>query len=206
MIPGSSALIVFARAPRPGSTKTRLIPTVGAARAAAIYEALLAHALSCAEALPGIARYLFVDHETSMEYFSTRLNAERWRFATQVTGDLGARMAAALNLVLAAHPQAVLVGSDIVDLTSADLQLGLTRLRDGDEVVLGPSADGGYWLIGLSAARPDLFTALPWGSDTVYQETVQRMEAGKLRWSRLPLRHDIDTPQDLARFANQLGG
>jgi uncharacterized protein len=195
------ALILFARAPRPGHTKTRLIPSVGAVRAAEIYTHLLDRAIACAEAVQGVARFLFVDHPDSHEYFSTRLNSAHWRLAVQAAGDLGARMHAALNGVLAEHPRAVLVGSDIADLTAEDLHGGLIALADGDEVVIGPSADGGYWLIGLSAPQPGLFAAIPWGTATVYQDTLQRLDANRLRWSALPLRHDIDRPEDLATLS-----
>ncbi len=200
----TNALILFARAPRVGHTKTRLIPALGAARAAEIYSTLLTHAIDCAEAVPEISRFLFADSLISRDYFSDRLSPIRWRCEVQHSGDLGARMAAALSKVLAVHPRAVLTGSDIVDMHADDVTHSLSRLAEGDDVVLGPVADGGYWLIGLKAPRPELFTSMAWGTSTIYHDTVQRIKTADLRWSALLARHDIDTPEDVAAFLSFL--
>lgn len=199
----AGALILFARAPRAGFTKTRLIPAFGAERAADIYAVLLQRALNCAGAVPNVARYIFIDDASARGYFAGTLGSA-WTIVEQMAGDLGDRMGAALAMVLEAHQHAVLFGSDIVDMTSEDLSRGLARLAAGDDVVLGPSGDGGYWLIGMKVVRPALFTALPWGTATVCRETVARLEAHKIRWSALSLRHDIDTPEDVVAFADAL--
>ena len=71
-------------------------------------------------------------------------------------------------------------------------------------MVLGPTADGGYWLVGLGSPQPALFTDIPWGSAQVYGDTVARLMAQGTRWSKLRERHDIDRPADLARHAAAL--
>lgn len=199
----AGALILFARAPRVGFAKTRLIPAFGAARAAEIYDHLLKHALRCSDGVPNVARYIFIDQESAREHFEATLGSA-WTIAVQMASDLGARMSSAMVRVLEVHQHALLFGSDIIDMTLDDLSGGLARLAAHDDVVLGPSADGGYWLIGMNAALPALFTDMAWGTATVYRDTVDRLQARKIRWSALPLRHDIDTPEDVAAFADVL--
>ena len=194
------ALIVFARAPRVGHTKTRLIEALGALPAAELYAGLLARTLHIAEAVDPIQRYLYVDTPAGCDYVAPLLAPDRWRVEVQVAGDLGLRMSDALTRALSQHARVILIGSDIVDLQARDLIDALQRLAARDEGVMGPAADGGYWLIGMRQPQPALFADLQWGEPDIFQATVQRLAALGVRWSALPVRHDIDTPSDVAKW------
>jgi glycosyltransferase A (GT-A) superfamily protein (DUF2064 family) len=80
-----------------------------------------------------------------------------------------------------------------------DLQAAFQWLDEND-VVVGPSRDGGYYLIGFSALLPVLFSGISWGTSEVFRQTVQRLELNSIRWQRLPESFDLDTYDDLVRF------
>lgn len=198
------ALIVFARAPLPGTVKTRLIPVLGAQGAARLYGGLLEHALDLATSASFASTQLYAADPASMEFFKAQVPAAHFTLALQVGADLGARMHHALTAELGGHAGVLLMGTDLVDTSVNDLLLAGRWLATDAEVVLGPTADGGYWLIGLRQPCPVLFDALPWGSSTIYASTVARLAAAEMTWRALPLRHDIDTPADLLDYSDEL--
>ncbi len=195
-----TALIVFARAPRLGAVKTRLAVGLGASGAVDIYAALLGHALRLAAQWPG-PRYLACADVPSQIYFQQLPAAASFNVVLQQTGDLGTRMRAALADALACHASALLMGSDVVDNHLEDLRHAGAHLQGACDVVLGPVADGGYWLIGMNRDQPTLFESLPWGTAQVSAQTLQRCATRGLVVRELPLRHDIDEPADVQRHA-----
>ncbi|MGD9602601.1 MAG: TIGR04283 family arsenosugar biosynthesis glycosyltransferase [Gammaproteobacteria bacterium] len=197
---GRAAVVVFARRPIPGATKTRLVPALGAAGAARLYARLLARTLNEVTRVPGVQRCLYVDDADAVPWFRARL-PEDWRVRTQRGDTLGARMSQALTEVLAEHPRAVLLGSDIIDFETAHVVAALQALAGGDEAVVAPAADGGYWLIGLRRPCPTLFDGIGWGTPEVYAETVRRLAEAGMGWRALARCHDVDTPDDLAALA-----
>lgn len=188
------ALCVFARAPRAGRVKTRLIGTLGADGAAALYARLLTRMLAVAADAPVATREIHVDTAASLPWFSALPDFD---CRVQVEGDLGTRMHVACATLLEDHEAVLLMGSDLLDVTAADLALAATWLRGDTEVVLGPVADGGYWLIGLRQPQPTLFDDMPWSTRGVYAATVARLAAQGSAWRALPLRHDVDDEHDL---------
>lgn len=192
-----TALLIFAKAPVPGQVKTRLIPALGATRATEIHNELLRQTLATARrsSIQALTLCCAPDarHPTLLEY------AERFslRLEEQVGGDLGERMYFALEQALQDHRQALLIGSDCAELTEFDLDLACRKLTEGWEVVLGPARDHGYYLIGVTAARRQLFTGIEWGTDRVLAETRKRITQLNLKHFELPARRDIDRPEDL---------
>ena len=210
-MPAPAHLILFTRYPRPGTCKTRLIPALGAQGAAALQRRMTERMAAEARRLQveGIA-HLTVHHDGgSAEEMTAWLGACEVR--PQEGGDLGARMAAALRQAFASGaPLALLFGSDIPGLDSAGLRQALAALRECP-VVLGPSSDGGYYLIGLSVAcaemvLPLLFTDMAWSTATVLATSEERLGRKGLAYTLLPQLADIDTPADLhlARLAGLL--
>jgi rSAM/selenodomain-associated transferase 1 len=197
---------VFGRQPIPGRVKTRLIPALGAEEAARVYAWLLSHAVSCAQMSRFDARYLYVTQAAELAYFEARLRDPQWRFAVQADGDLGRRMHAAFDEVLGRHAFAILIGTDICDLNVSDLDAAYRRLFEGKHAVVGPSADGGYWLLGLTGVVPGLFTDIEWSTDQVFTRTREVLNANRLDWSVLPIRHDVDRVEDLALLPPESGG
>ncbi len=195
-------LIIFTRYPRPGKAKTRLIPELGAHGAAALQRRLTERVVATARQLPA-GRHIFFE--------GGRLQTmQRWLgrdavFHPQAPGDLGSRMRHAFVQVFAAGAgQVVLVGSDIPGISADILRQAFAHLK-GRDVVLGPAADGGYYLIGLRRetfrhACRVLFGGIPWGSAAVLKETLAAAHACALSTALLHELRDIDRPQDLAAW------
>lgn len=196
------ALIVFARAPLAGRVKSRLAADIGATAAAGVYAHLLEHALGIADEANFASRFLYCADDDEREHFLRRLSGNRWQVVVQCRGDLGARMYEAVATGLRAAPFVVLIGSDIADNTAADLEQACRALAaDAATSVLGPTADGGYWLIGLSEVRHEWFAGVPWGTDTVASCTEARLRAHGHSVQRLALRRDVDVVGDLTWFS-----
>jgi rSAM/selenodomain-associated transferase 1 len=195
----SPRLLIFAKAPLPGLAKTRLIPALGAAGAAALQQRLIRRTLATA-AQSWLATELWCHPDCAQPFFAACAGEVTVELRSQQGADLGERMHHAF--VTAAAP-ALLIGTDCPALSAQDLRTAAAALAAHD-AVLGPAADGGYYLIGLRRPQPTLFRAMPWGTDAVLALTRTRLHAAGLRWQELPLHHDIDTPDDLVHLPKEL--
>jgi rSAM/selenodomain-associated transferase 1 len=181
---------------------------MGPKRAAAIQRALSGHGMAEARRAvalrPGMGLALAVSGlgPRSSRRWARGLGAD-W-VALQGQGRLGWRLQRQLNLARRQGAQrVVLIGSDLPELAAADLVAAFDALARCD-VVLGPAADGGYWLIGLAGRWPRLFAgglrAIAWGSDQVLAQTLDVADQLGLVVTLLPIRHDLDRPGDLRRW------
>lgn len=192
---GPAAVIVFLREPMPGKVKTRLAASIGAEAAAAVYRRLIDITLD-AVASARLPTYLFYDGP--LPGLSDRVPG--FTYAPQSTGDLGARMLNALARVQAIHGHTILIGSDCPEISAAVLHEAFGQLRTQD-VVIGPAADGGYYLIGIAGPPdPRLFNGIPWSTDRVFALTLDRCADAGLKVSVMPMRADVDTLEDLHHF------
>lgn len=194
-------VIVFARAPEPGAAKTRLIPLLGAERAAALQRILIDRAISTALAA-GIGPVELWCAPSALHPQLTGF-AEHHGIgaASQCDGDLGARMLHAAVAALAAAPRVIIIGTDCPALTAGDLRRAANALANGDDAVLIPAEDGGYVLIGLKWWDARLFTDIAWGTDQVMAATRERLALLAWRWRELPPAWDVDRPADFERLA-----
>ena len=194
-------LIVFAKAPRPGAVKTRLIPVLGAQGAAAHHARLIKHTLAAASVACRDALELHADvvDDDFLRYCAARYNA---RLVAQRGDDLGERMHHAFETALVTErcPSAVLIGSDCPALTAAHLRRAFTALAGDHEAVIAPAEDGGYVLIGLCRIDALLFSDVPWGTDVVLHQTRERLRGLGWRWQELETLWDVDRPADLVRL------
>lgn len=193
----ASRIMVFAKAPQPGRTKTRLIPALGAAGAAALHERLIHHTLNTATEARLCPVELWCGDQPSHPFFQSCLPHYDITLRVQHGADLGERMGNAFIAALAAAPSALLIGTDTPSLNSGDLRAALAALDGGNDCVLCPAADGGYVLIGLRRYDARLFNNIEWGSDTVLEMTRARLRQLEWRWRELDTHHDIDRPEDL---------
>lgn len=194
-------IMVFAKAPTPGQVKTRLIPSLGESGAALLQRQLIERTLRTAEEARLGTLELWCAPGPDDPFFAACAQRHGIGLRTQCDGDLGARMAHALESALAAGSPGLLIGCDCPALTPAYLQEAAAALVDGNDAVFGPAEDGGYVLIGLARHPPaQLFAGIPWGTATVMQETRARLARGKLRWCELALMWDVDRPEDLQRL------
>jgi rSAM/selenodomain-associated transferase 1 len=195
-------LIVFTRFPVAGVTKTRLIPTLGAAGAALLQRKMTEHALKRvgrAHITPEPAVEIRFEGGDKKRMQAWLGNA--YLYQPQRGDTLGDRMASAFEDAFQNRvDQAALIGTDIPGLTPATLESAFDSLGEAD-VVLGPASDGGYYLIGMHrgafpAARK-LFTNLNWGTDRVLADTLEIAAISGLRTRLLEELADVDSPEDL---------
>jgi rSAM/selenodomain-associated transferase 1 len=193
-------LIIFGRYPLPGRVKTRLIPALGPAGAADLQRWLTDKTLETAKAL-AFPRGIDVEvcFEGGSERKMRRLLGAGVSFSPQVKGDLGVRMSSAFfDAFRGGARRVVLSGTDIPELKADNLGQAFDALTEND-LVIGPSNDGGYWLIGLN--RPaHLFQAIKWGTGAVLAQTLALAKEQGLRVKQLDSLTDIDTAEDLKQL------
>ncbi|MDH3218294.1 MAG: TIGR04282 family arsenosugar biosynthesis glycosyltransferase [Gammaproteobacteria bacterium] len=188
---------IFAKPPRAGTVKTRLIPDIGAAKAARVYRYCVEHTLDVAR-LSGLDYQVFLSEECDDQIFLEE------QYAMQRGPDLGTRMKNALKDLLAGNPEgALIIGTDCLDISARHLRQAAQALAS-HELVLLPAVDGGYALIGSTEANPALFRSVSWSSAKVMKQTLSN--AGKLNYrvSLLETVRDIDTLQDLEQYPELL--
>ncbi len=192
-------LIIFTRYPTAGQVKTRLIPAIGAAGAELIHRQMAEHAASQARALQrrlAISVTVCFDGG-SLQQMQAWLGTD-FDYQPQGDGDLGARMARAIeSAIQAGCPQVIIIGTDCPGLTTNTLVQAFDRLLASD-VVLGQAIDGGYYLIGLCRPQPELFVGIDWGTDRVASQTLEIAQRLNLSITDLPQLADLDRPEDLA--------
>lgn len=194
-------LVFFTRFPEAGTTKTRLIPALGAEGAAELQREMTRHTLSVAPPLRRTmdvgVRFTGEDKAPMAQWLGPEL-----LYAPQGEGDLGARMARAIEESFArAYGKVLLVGSDCPALDSAITTAAVEAL-DNHDMVLGPAADGGYYLIGMTLPGapediPAFFSDMAWGTEGVLAATRERAREQEMTLLELPILSDVDLPEDL---------
>ena len=186
-----SLLIILTRNPVLGKCKTRLAATIGDKKALEVYHFLLRHTMGITSPLP-IDKIVY--------YSETILRDDIWdpdkfKKAAQEGDSLGQRMFNAFqNGFEAGYRQIILIGSDVYDLATEDLQRAFDMLKD-NEAVIGPAEDGGYYLLGMRKMIPELFRDKDWGTSTVLRDTLK--DLSHLSVGKLPARNDVDLYEDI---------
>lgn len=186
----SARVIIFTRFPVPGKAKTRLIPSLGAKGAADLHRRMTEFTIKQVSRT-GIS--LQVRFTGGSEAQMQAWLGDAYDYAPQGDGDLGERMASAFDEAFTQAAKNVLViGCDCPDNRSANIRDAIRAL---DEVpcVIGPAADGGYYLIGLTGPCPGLFQNVDWGTNAVLRQTIAKIDAYRL----LPVMSDVDAPGDI---------
>lgn len=200
----SDVLALFAKAPIPGHAKTRLGRQIGMQPAADLYRSLLNRQLRRAgRALPGWRHIVYAADARGRGWFEQ--HAGEWELRQQAAGDLGQRMQGAFEDAFAdGAERMIIIGADIPDLTPAHLAQAAAALAHHD-LVLGPSPDGGYYLIGQRAPGAALFHDMSWSSAQVLPRTLARAHRFALSTHLLAELHDIDTLEDWRRYSGRNG-
>lgn len=201
-----AVVMLFAKFPEPGRSKTRLAPALGEEGAAELSRALLADTAETVRAVPGVRRELWLPpRPAGREELGGRFSDFRLR--RQPHGDLGAKLAGAFATVFGEGARrALAVGSDHPTLPPEYLHRGI-GLLDEVPIVLGPARDGGYYAVGLAREawpRADaLFRRIPWSGDRVLAVTRERAGMLGLEREELPTWYDVDEPDDLERLRHE---
>jgi rSAM/selenodomain-associated transferase 2/rSAM/selenodomain-associated transferase 1 len=191
---GSDVLLVFARFPIPGRTKTRLIPGLGAQGAADYYRELAEWSIRQARAagVSVVVQYTGASHRDMQEWLGYDLT-----YIPQCEGDLGVRMTGAFQGAFDAGAKRVAVmGTDCPNLRESLLKQAFALLRRGRNCI-GPAADGGFYLLGLTSFKKELLQHITWSTDVVYGQTVKNCEDARMSVVPLKMLADIDSAEDI---------
>lgn len=198
------AVAIMAKVPRPGAVKTRLCPPLLADEAAALYRCFLLDKIASVGALANAHPVIAYTPEDA--HAELKDLAPGFALVAQQGPDLGARLHSTLGGLLGSgYPAAIAVDSDTPTLPLDFLQRAVDLLsRPGSDVVLGPTEDGGYYLIGIRAVHRELFEDVPWSTSEVLDITLRRAARTGLHVTCLPSWFDVDTADDLERLRASL--
>lgn len=189
-------LLIFAKYPESGKVKTRLARSLGFERAALLYKEMVEIVVVKTAPVNGeYARTLYFDPPERREDFKTWFPS--LTISPQGSGDLGLRMKSAIEESFrSGADRVVLIGSDCTEI-DRDLILEAFRRLEASDVVIGPAADGGYYLIGMNRSggrtvTPQLFTGISWSTVSVLRETLQKAEKIGIPYALLPTLSDLD--------------
>ena len=208
---------LFAKHWTPGATKTRLAASIGPEAAAAVSHAFVETTLERVGGLrQGVTeRVLAFTPCDQAEAFESLVASHSgdWRCEPQAEGDLGQRMQSFFADALGQAACALLIGSDSPHLpleAVTEAAAWLNEPAGGDRLVLGPTEDGGYWLIGVRGSLPPIFDRMPWSREELLTETVSRLvEAGRIEgrdYRLIEPWYDVDEADDLQRMRRELRG
>jgi len=196
-------IVIFAKAPRAGYAKTRLIPAIGAENAAKLAEKMLHHtvieALAAKVGSVEICAYPAYDTSDWQPFADTS-----WKvlWSSQGEGDLGERLIRAAERVIAEGFAPIFVGTDCPELDRYVLMRAAERLTHHDAVII-PSTDGGYVLLGMCKFSASVFEGIPWSTNKVTKETFKRIDSLQWKLASLSPLSDIDEPADLNKLPNE---
>ncbi len=202
---GHVALIQFAKRPIPGLVKTRLIPELGEKEATWVHETLLKKTLNTLIDSHLGEVQLWWDKAWDDQAYLNNLGANgTFKVFSQEGEDLGQRMYNALSSQLKVFKKVILVGSDCPVLSASYLEQAI-RTLDSADLVLGPSDDGGYVLIGATRMSSTILGNTQWGTPSVLATTTRQAENGGLALRLLPELWDVDLPEDYRRWRKYEG-
>jgi hypothetical protein len=204
----SSCIIIFAKAPVPGQVKTRLTSDLSPKQASAVYQAFLTDWHDALSKIPAVQQVIAYTPPEALSVLQSLIGA-RPIYIPQVDGNLGARLIAAAQWAHNARYQKILiVGSDSPSLPVQYIKKAFDLL-DSRDVVVGPSVDGGYYLIGFShqgaaLTLPGIFEDIDWSTSVVFHQTLAKIESTQARLGLLPPWYDVDSMADLRFLLDHL--
>jgi len=189
----TDCLLIFIKNPVAGKVKTRLAATLGDEKALEIYKALIAYTQNITADVNVIRQVWYSSFIDNSDEWSSR----RYEKKLQKGRDLGERMNAAFEQAFDKGSQRiVIIGSDCPGLTSHHLEKAFLLLEEKD-CVMGPSEDGGYYLLGLRKKLPPLFKDREWSTESVLEEAIETLKAHGFSYEMLEELNDIDNDEDL---------
>ncbi len=198
----NDSLVVFAKVPRPGEVKTRLTPVLTPSEAAQLYEAFLRDALLTYRRLSVDVRLYLAPPVPDTPLGGT---PDSVVVLEQEGEDLGTRMKRAFKETFERGYQRVaIVGTDHPTLPLSFLRQSFRALEPARSVCIGPSEDGGFYLLGMNDFYPQLFEGMSYSHDAVFSDTLARMGATNARLTVLPRWYDVDTPAMMERMVDDL--
>ena len=184
-------LLIFTRNPELGKCKTRLAATIGDENALDIYKFLLNHTFSITKSLKVVKQVYYSEVIWENDIWNNTIFQKKLQHGV----DLGDRMANAfIEGFTNGFEKIIVIGSDMYDLSKADIENAFSKLDQAD-VVIGPAVDGGYYLLGMKKFVASVFKNKDWGTETVLKDTLQNIE--NYNTKLLEARNDIDVYEDI---------
>jgi rSAM/selenodomain-associated transferase 1 len=204
------ALLIFAKSPIAGSVKTRMQPNLSEADCLLLHKALVRLTLAKFKNLDSskVDKTLLLTGPLDRAYrYAAEFGvADEFFIDVQFGKDLGERLTNALeNKFNSGYLKVIIIGTDSPLLRIEQIESSIDALSE-HEVVIGPSADGGYYLIGFSANIPAVLRGISWGESSVYEQTLKRIRLHGLSWKKLETGFDVDTMEDLRELYRHLQG
>lgn len=188
-------LIVFVKNALKGKVKTRLAKTIGSEEALRIYDKLLSITEKGASKTKCKKEVWYSDYVDHDDHFDNFLFEKR----VQVGEDLGQRMKRSIAKGFdEGFGKVVIIGSDCPDISTAIIEEAFEQLNSND-VVIGPSEDGGYYLLGMNKFTPQLFQGIKWSTPNVLNQTIETLDNLNYNYLYLPALNDVDTAEDLEK-------
>lgn len=194
----------MARAPVPGQCKTRLAAALGDAAVAKLYAAMIADCIDGYSRAGATRKVVVAAPEHNGVRALSDLVPPGWEVIPQVGTGLGERLANAFRSLKVDGSAVVLVDSDSPTLPVEPIAAAFRRFNGAGRVLLGPTDDGGYYLIGLSSLELDILRDVPWSTPRVLEVTLARCAALSLSTELLPRWYDVDEEKDLQRLCAEL--
>jgi rSAM/selenodomain-associated transferase 1/rSAM/selenodomain-associated transferase 2 len=197
----NASVILFVKYPVEKKVKTRLAKRIGNKKAVNIYSLLAENVVKNIQRLKNTYNYIFYSEESEKEKIKNWIKGGYF-YAPQKGNGLGEKMSNAFKLVFGHGATKVLiVGTDIPDV-STDVIEEAIRVLDQYDVVIGPSPDGGYYLLGMKKFTPELFENITYSTNTVFEDTIEKMKTKNLSYTTLETLEDIDTESELMNWLN----
>lgn len=199
MIKLDTVIVVFIKSPSSLNKKTRLSRELGERDATYIYEILVDRTLAKVNSIDQVDSSLSLDSmdEEDLNWFSEKKLLWNWMIFQQKGSCLGEKMHNTFTYLFQFYRRVLMVGGDVADSTTEDLILALDQLKTPCDVVVGPSADGGFWCLGLFNTNLDLFKGLTWSKNSVFNGLKNNIEELGLNCKTISIRRDIDTCYDI---------
>ncbi|MHB8841393.1 MAG: TIGR04282 family arsenosugar biosynthesis glycosyltransferase [Candidatus Aquicultor sp.] len=201
------AIVIMAKMPVPGNVKTRLCPPLTPEQSAALYSAFLEDTVHKVDRIQRVGKFIALDSNPSLQGGVTRIGTlpvpGTYTVIDQGKGDLGERINRILGILFKSFDRVLVVGADSPTMPYEVLESAIDGLSDHD-VVIGPSQDGGYYLLGLRGYFESLFDRIDWSTHVVLRQTLDHIRSGNLSVKQLLTWYDIDTPVNLLRLAAEL--
>jgi len=189
-----NALIIFTRNPELGKCKTRLAKTIGDESALRVYMHLLRHTVKITESVRADKFVFYSEHIKKNDLWHDDIFKKKLQFGD----DLGSRMVNAFSELFGlGYKNIIIIGSDLLELNSEDISYAFDTLKCHD-IVIGPSKDGGYYLLGMKRIHENIFKNKAWGTKTILKDTLKDLQNNDIEL--LKELNDIDTFEDLVLY------
>jgi len=200
MMDNENIILCFCKHPEAGLVKSRLAKDIGNEHASVIYKILLDEILNNTSH-SGFKTFLYCYPDTNHPTLKQYRDKYSIILKKQSDGDLGTKMYHAMKDHLNENKNIILIGTDCLEIDAAYIQQAFNQLNSGKEVVLGPTEDGGYALIGTNKIDASIFQNIEWSSEIVLEQTVGRINELNLKYAELPMVRDLDTYKDYQYFS-----